>query len=222
MSGGGRSGRRSALRRRRSRGGSTLPRWPRFCATIGRPINLQLRKCFSPWRGTISFLSQFRPYCLLSYQLIPDTMSMIYLFFSFKKNKIQAVAWQGGKLQKVVILTARLLSDAHRYILRCLRCHPSVKKCTIYTSISQVFLQIVFICSIIIYPIIDYSWSCQSVQSSQHFHALFMLIQIVSVFYQMIVCWWFVIGVTLVSKSAQFYTSSLQRPCTLFGSCTSS
>lgn len=48
-----------------------------------------------------------------------------------------AVAWQGGKLQKVVILTARLLSDAHRYILRCLRCHPSVKKCTIYTSISQ-------------------------------------------------------------------------------------
>ncbi|KAG0581697.1 hypothetical protein M758_3G001300 [Ceratodon purpureus] len=54
-----------------------------------------------------------------------------------QRTLAQAVAWQGGKLQKVVILTARLLSDAHRYILRCLRCHPSVKKCTIYTSISQ-------------------------------------------------------------------------------------
>ncbi|KAG0568011.1 hypothetical protein KC19_7G179400 [Ceratodon purpureus] len=48
-----------------------------------------------------------------------------------------AVAWQGGRLQKVVVLTARLLSDAHRYILRCLRCHPNVRKCTIFTSISQ-------------------------------------------------------------------------------------
>lgn len=48
-----------------------------------------------------------------------------------------AVAWQGGRLLKVVVLTARLLSDAHRYVLRCLRCHPNVKKCTIFTSVSQ-------------------------------------------------------------------------------------
>ena len=44
---------------------------------------------------------------------------------------LQVAAWQGGRLQKVVVLTARLLSDAQRYILRCVRCHPSVWKCTI-------------------------------------------------------------------------------------------
>jgi hypothetical protein len=48
------------------------------------------------------------------------------------------VAWRPGELQKVVVLTTQLLSDAHRYILRCLRCHPAVRHCTVFTSISQV------------------------------------------------------------------------------------
>lgn len=40
-------------------------------------------------------------------------------------------------IQKVLVITASLLSDAHRYILRCLRLHRSMKLCTILTSISQ-------------------------------------------------------------------------------------
>ncbi|CAM6014712.1 unnamed protein product [Sphagnum balticum] len=47
------------------------------------------------------------------------------------------VAWRPGELRKVVVLTTQLLSDAHRYILRCLRCHPAVRHCTVFTSISQ-------------------------------------------------------------------------------------
>lgn len=39
--------------------------------------------------------------------------------------------------QKVLVITTYLLSDAHRYILRCLRAHSSVKVCTVLTSISE-------------------------------------------------------------------------------------
>ncbi|KAL8131869.1 hypothetical protein AgCh_007686 [Apium graveolens] len=40
--------------------------------------------------------------------------------------------------RKIVVITTRLLSDAHRYILRCLSTHQNVCRCTIYTSISEV------------------------------------------------------------------------------------
>ncbi|KAL8461099.1 hypothetical protein ACS0TY_032540 [Phlomoides rotata] len=40
--------------------------------------------------------------------------------------------------RKVVVITSRLLSDAHRYILRCLSTLHSVRHCFIYTSISEV------------------------------------------------------------------------------------
>lgn len=40
--------------------------------------------------------------------------------------------------RKVVVITSRLLSDAHRYILRCLSTLQSVRHCFIYTSISEV------------------------------------------------------------------------------------
>ncbi|KAM5578349.1 sec1 family domain-containing protein MIP3 [Rosa sericea] len=40
--------------------------------------------------------------------------------------------------RKVVVVTSRLLSDAHRYILRCLSTHPAVHSCTIFTSISEI------------------------------------------------------------------------------------
>ncbi|KAL6145018.1 hypothetical protein ACLB2K_055707 [Fragaria x ananassa] len=39
--------------------------------------------------------------------------------------------------RKVVVVTSRLLSDAHRYILRCLSTHLAVRCCTIFTSISE-------------------------------------------------------------------------------------
>uniref|UniRef100_A0A5B7C2A2 Putative sec1 family domain-containing protein MIP3 n=1 Tax=Davidia involucrata TaxID=16924 RepID=A0A5B7C2A2_DAVIN len=39
--------------------------------------------------------------------------------------------------RKIVVITSRLLSDAHRYILRCLSTHQAVRHCTIFTSISE-------------------------------------------------------------------------------------
>lgn len=38
---------------------------------------------------------------------------------------------------KIVVMTSRLLSDAHRYILRCLSTHKGVHQCTVFTSISE-------------------------------------------------------------------------------------
>lgn len=38
---------------------------------------------------------------------------------------------------KIVVMTSRLLSDAHRYILRCLSMHQSVRSCAIFTSIPE-------------------------------------------------------------------------------------
>ncbi|KAM7259648.1 hypothetical protein ACFE04_015389 [Oxalis oulophora] len=38
----------------------------------------------------------------------------------------------------ILIITSRLLSDAHRYILRCLSTHQRVRRCTIFTSIPEV------------------------------------------------------------------------------------
>ncbi|KAL0399713.1 UNVERIFIED_CONTAM: Sec1 family domain-containing protein MIP3 [Sesamum radiatum] len=42
--------------------------------------------------------------------------------------------------RKIVVITSRLLSDAHRYILRCLSTLQNVHLCAIYTSISEVVL----------------------------------------------------------------------------------
>lgn len=40
--------------------------------------------------------------------------------------------------EKVVIITSRLLSDAHRYILRCLSTLQGIRSCTVFTSISEI------------------------------------------------------------------------------------
>ncbi|XP_044503184.1 sec1 family domain-containing protein MIP3 isoform X2 [Mangifera indica] len=40
--------------------------------------------------------------------------------------------------RKIVVMTSRLLSDAHRYIMQCLRTHHSVRHCAIFTSISEI------------------------------------------------------------------------------------
>lgn len=52
----------------------------------------------------------------------------------------KAVGWSTNSdhAKKVVVITSRLLSDAHRYIIRCLITLPNVRECAIYTSISEV------------------------------------------------------------------------------------
>jgi len=40
--------------------------------------------------------------------------------------------------KRIVIMTSRLLNDAHRYMLRCLSTHEGVQRCTVFTSISEV------------------------------------------------------------------------------------
>lgn len=40
--------------------------------------------------------------------------------------------------RKVVVFASRLLSDSHRYVLRCLSTHQNVCNCTIFTSISEI------------------------------------------------------------------------------------
>lgn len=51
-----------------------------------------------------------------------------------------AIDWnrKSDERMKVVFFTCRLLSDAHRYILRCLITLQRVSQCTIYTSISEI------------------------------------------------------------------------------------
>lgn len=39
--------------------------------------------------------------------------------------------------RKVVIFTSRVLSDAHRYILRCLSTHQNISQCAVFTAISE-------------------------------------------------------------------------------------
>jgi hypothetical protein len=40
--------------------------------------------------------------------------------------------------RKIIVLISHLLSDAHRYILRCLSNHGTVSHCTVLTAISEV------------------------------------------------------------------------------------
>ncbi|XP_062153006.1 sec1 family domain-containing protein MIP3 isoform X2 [Alnus glutinosa] len=44
---------------------------------------------------------------------------------------------ESDTVRKIVVIASRLLSDAHRYILRCLSTHQDVRSCTIFTSISE-------------------------------------------------------------------------------------
>ncbi|CAM6109519.1 unnamed protein product [Calypogeia fissa] len=51
-----------------------------------------------------------------------------------------AVSWRGTELEpveKIVILTSRLLTESHQDVIRCLGMHPNVRQCTIWTSISE-------------------------------------------------------------------------------------
>ncbi|CAN8318107.1 unnamed protein product [Cochlearia groenlandica] len=55
-------------------------------------------------------------------------------------TSLDAVADWNSKFDcanKVVIMTSRLLNDAHRYMLRCLSTHEGVHSCTVFTSISE-------------------------------------------------------------------------------------
>ncbi|XP_027064098.1 sec1 family domain-containing protein MIP3 isoform X1 [Coffea arabica] len=52
----------------------------------------------------------------------------------------EVVSWQSNPepAQKVVVITSRLLSDAHRYVLRCLSTLQRIHRCIIFTPISEV------------------------------------------------------------------------------------
>ncbi|XP_027154468.1 sec1 family domain-containing protein MIP3 [Coffea eugenioides] len=52
----------------------------------------------------------------------------------------EVVSWQSNPepAQKVVVITSRLLSDAHRYVLRCLSTIQRIHRCIIFTPISEV------------------------------------------------------------------------------------
>lgn len=55
-------------------------------------------------------------------------------------SSLETVAdWNGSTdvANKVVVMTSCLLSDTHRYILRCLNSHPSLRYCYIFTSIAE-------------------------------------------------------------------------------------
>lgn len=55
---------------------------------------------------------------------------------------LQTTHWNSNFIsaKKMVVLTSHLLSDAHRYILRCLASHQAISHCTIFTSISEVLI----------------------------------------------------------------------------------
>ncbi|XP_031092110.1 sec1 family domain-containing protein MIP3 [Ipomoea triloba] len=52
-------------------------------------------------------------------------------------DKVADWSSSSGTNKKIVIITSRLLSDAHRYILRCLSTLQNVHRCAIFTSISE-------------------------------------------------------------------------------------
>ncbi|KAL3509125.1 hypothetical protein ACH5RR_028526 [Cinchona calisaya] len=52
----------------------------------------------------------------------------------------EVVSWQSNPepAEKVVVITSRLLSDAHRYVLRCLSTLQRIRCCSIFTPISEI------------------------------------------------------------------------------------
>ncbi|CAN6830683.1 unnamed protein product [Brassica oleracea] len=55
-------------------------------------------------------------------------------------TSLDAVADWNSKFDcanRIVIMTSRLLNDAHRYMLRCLSTHEGVQRCSVFTSISE-------------------------------------------------------------------------------------
>jgi hypothetical protein len=54
---------------------------------------------------------------------------------------LQAADWNSSfshPARKIVVITSCLLSDAHRFILRCLGNHGTISHCTVLTAVSEV------------------------------------------------------------------------------------
>lgn len=81
---------------------------------------------------SFQFLGAFSLLLELGVRAVCSLENMSYL------DKV--VDWNANfdPVRKIVIITSRLLSDAHRYILRCLSAHQDVRSCTIFTSISEI------------------------------------------------------------------------------------
>lgn len=84
----------------------------------------------------MSLFTQF--FYLYPYVVILELWALLSLQHPFVF--LQVVGWDPkfDRRRKIVVITARLLSDAHRFVLRCLSTHQGVCNCTIFTSISEV------------------------------------------------------------------------------------
>lgn len=84
----------------------------------------------------MSLFTQF--FFLYPYVVILELWALLSLQHPFVF--LQVVGWDPkfDRRRKIVVITARLLSDAHRFVLRCLSTHQGVCNCTIFTSISEV------------------------------------------------------------------------------------
>ncbi|CAN0896688.1 Sec1 family domain-containing protein MIP3 [Linum grandiflorum] len=82
-----------------------------------------------------NLLEHFLCYWNLEFELYAALKICLLLM----RLSLQVVNWNSNSdvARKIVVFTSRFLSDAHRYILRCLSTHDNVQKCTIYTSISE-------------------------------------------------------------------------------------
>ncbi|ONM05305.1 Sec1 family domain-containing protein MIP3 [Zea mays] len=69
-------------------------------------------------------------------------MLLVHLRAADRWERVAAAAdWQSSfsnPPRKIIVLISRLLSDAHRYILRCLSNHGTVSHCAVLTAISKV------------------------------------------------------------------------------------
>ncbi|KAF3557313.1 hypothetical protein F2Q69_00010559 [Brassica cretica] len=85
-----------------------------------------------------------RAVCSLENMTSLDAVSLCRFWFHnvrFEDGKIviKVADWNSkfDCANRIVIMTSRLLNDAHRYMLRCLSTHEAVQRCSVFTSISE-------------------------------------------------------------------------------------
>lgn len=79
------------------------------------------------------------PNILIRYWLFPHCILFTFLILNYVVQVCHG-STDSHVVRKIVVITTRLLSDAHRYILRCLTTLQNINYCIIYTSVSEVFI----------------------------------------------------------------------------------
>ena len=100
--------------------------------------------------------SDDHPFSFLMISLLPSGLLVLLIdligggvsFHNFRNYQYlmrfpftQVTNWKSTSFEpatKMAVFTTRLLSDAHRYILRCLGTHQTIADCRIFTSIPEV------------------------------------------------------------------------------------